>query len=129
MLTESEARERAALAGAGGPGSQAAQDAIDKQIEENMRDRELAKMREAFYSNLKEYYQARKAKEFITMHCSNFCLNNRPGETSYAEDKLNRMEKHCLMSCYHKTYHYLIQANTVYSYLTTDPAVMKQYLD
>ncbi|CDW75330.1 UNKNOWN [Stylonychia lemnae] len=84
---------------------------FDKKIEENIQKRELMKLRKGFYQNLKQYYQSRKYKEFITLNCADKCIK------TFREDDLTRSETVCLMNCYNKYYRYLAYSNTLYSYI------------
>ena len=78
----------------------------------------MGKMREAFLTQMRNAYTNRKNKEFISMLCAEHCL--KKAEQSFLDDRLNQTEKRCLAQCFHKTYSYLVHANTVYTYMTTD---------
>ena len=69
----------------------------------------------------------RKNKEFITLKCSSMCFNQM-GD-NYFEEDLNRNEKNCLANCFHKTFRYLAYANTVHTFFTGDPEVIKGLMD
>ena len=100
--------------------------AIDEKIEKNIKKRELEKIKDNFYTNIKEYYQKRKVKEFATLKCSSLCFN-REGE-NYTQDSMTRMEKHCMINCFHKTYRYLVHANTAYSFFTGNEELINEQM-
>ena len=64
------------------------------------------------------------------MRCSELCLSGNPQITGlskktdpsvhYYEDELQRKEKACLVSCYHKTFRFLAHCNAIYTFTTAD---------
>ena len=64
---------------------------VDDQINENIQKKEIDSMKQTFYQTMKDNYVARKNKEYITLACSNFCLNK--AGASYKEDSLARQQK------------------------------------
>lgn len=107
MLSQNEFK---AMLTSKGSGSEKAAD-VDKKIDENIQKRELMKLRNNFYSNLKEHYSSRKYKEVINLNCADRCLTN------FRDDDLNRTEMNCLINCYNKYYRYLAFSNTLYTFL------------
>ena len=91
---------------------------MDAQVEKNLQLREISKVKDAFYERMQTHYQIRKSKEYITLKCGKLCYNK--GGSNYMEDDLTRFEKNCLVNCYHKTYRFLVHANTAYSFFTGD---------
>jgi hypothetical protein len=73
---------------------------------------------------MQTHYQIRKSKEYITLKCGKLCYNK--GGSNYMEDDLTRFEKNCLINCYHKTFRYLVHANTAYSFFTGDEELLKE---
>ena len=47
---------------------------LDKQIDKGIQQREIGKVREAFYDQMRSHYMIRKSKEFITLKCSDLCF-------------------------------------------------------
>jgi len=76
--------------------------------------REMAKLKNVFYKQLRSHYSGRKFKETISLGCADVCLRN------YLEDDLTRTETTCVANCYHKYYRYLAYANTLYTFLTKE---------
>ena len=95
-------------------GLMTSQEALDRQIDDGIQKREMAKMRQSYFSQLKEHYSSRKYKERVTLGCAQRCLAN------FKEDDLTRTETRCLHNCFHKYYRYLAYSNGLYSYLTAD---------
>ena len=122
MISEKEFKEMATGDGGGGD-----MQAIDQQIDKNIQQREISKVRDAFYEQMKTHYMVRKSKEYITIKCGSLCFD-KSGNNFY-DDELARKEKTCLLNCYHKTFRYLTHANTAYTFFTTDPVMMKELLD
>ena len=48
---------------------------IDEQIENSLRAQEMSKLRSGFQAQIRNYYMNRKAKEYITLQCSQKCFN------------------------------------------------------
>ena len=80
-------------------------------------------MRVTFYERMKTHYQVRKSKEYLTLKCGKLCFNK--GTDDYIEDDLTRFEKNCLLNCYHKTFRYLVHANTAFAFFTGDQEMME----
>eukprot|EP00347_Sterkiella_histriomuscorum_P003028 403365869 len=94
------------------------EDVLNSKIEENLQKRELMKLRQMFYENLRSYYMQRKFKEQITIGCSDRCLKG-----PFREDDLTRQEMNCMVGCFNKYYRFMGYSNTVYTYLTNPDAV------
>ena len=75
---------------------------------------------------MKTHYMVRKSKEFITLKCGDTCFNKKGN--NYFDEDMSRQEKLCMVNCYHKTFRYLVYANTAYTYFTSDPDVIKDYM-
>ena len=115
-----------------------AQKRIDEQIDATMQKKEIDNIKVNFYTAMESSYLSRKAKEFITMRCARTCFStnvgagasvqaaeyayNRDdlsgGKLHYQDDELSRLEKQCLVSCFHKTFKFLSHGNTVYTFLS-----------
>ena len=122
MLNEKQLRELSNQA-TGKPETMAS---MDQKLNKNIQQREIAKIRDSFYDAMKTHYQVRKSREFITLKCSNLCFNK--GGDNFLEDDMTRFEKNCMLNCFHKTFRYLVHANTVYSFLTGDPEMIQEFI-
>ena len=76
---------------------------------------------------MKEHYMIRKSKEFITLKCGSLCFNK--GGDNYFEEEMTGKEQRCMLNCFQKTFRYLAYANTVQTFLTGDPAVLRSLMD
>ena len=108
-------------------GSEESMAKIDQQIDKNIQQREISKVRDAFYEQMKSHFQIRKSKEYITLKCGSLCFDKNGN--NFFDDELARKEKTCLLNCYHKTFRYLAHANTAYTFFTSDPEMLKDLLD
>ena len=125
MLSEKDFKELAGEAGGVGSGEGSLAN-LDAKIDQSIQKREMGKVKDAFYHQMKTHYMVRKSKEFITLKCGDTCFNKR-GD-NYLDEDMSRLEKTCMLNCYHKTFRYLIHANTVYTYFTADQEVLQEYM-
>jgi len=87
---------------------------IDQKIDENIQKREMAKLKDAYFKELKGHFEKRKYKEFLNMECSNRCL------TTFREDDLTRGESKCLVACYYKMFQFLGFSNALFAMAMRD---------
>ena len=71
----------------------------------------------------------------MTLHCAELCFNkdksqlaDKGGATNqlYLQDDMTRIEKACMINCFHKSFRYLAHANSVYALLTANQETQKE---
>ena len=87
---------------------------LDQQIDKNIQQREIEKLKVMFYDQLKNYYSNRKYQEEISITCASKCLRG------FHEEDLERAEKACLNKCFHKYYRFLMYSSSVYQFLAQE---------
>ena len=113
---------------------------IEQQIDKSLQNQEISKVRHNFQGQLRDCYMARKSKEYLTLHCAQHCFNKDRAQLVeegtadgqnrvYYQDEMTRMEKACMISCFHKSFRYLAHANSIYTLLTSDSKAQKDILE
>ena len=62
----------------------------------------------------------------MALTCGNRCFNAL--DKNYYEEDMTIAEKRCMSQCFHKTYTFLVHANSVFSYMTADQETLDKVM-